>query len=182
VGLPSTIIVIGASAGGLSPLKTIVSQLSTGIDAAVFAVQHVDPAGPALLAEVLGRESSLPVTTARHGELIERGRIYTAPPGRHLMFRDGKIELVYGTKVNFTRPSIDVAFRSAAKECGPRAIGVILSGYLDDGTAGLLSIKRAGGLKSSKIRLMPKSIPCRGRPSGTASQIIKWLQVRLCSC
>jgi chemotaxis response regulator CheB len=63
VGLPSTIIVIGASAGGLSPLKTIVSQLSTGIDAAVFAVQHVDPAGPALLAEVLGRESSLPVTT-----------------------------------------------------------------------------------------------------------------------
>jgi two-component system chemotaxis response regulator CheB len=164
------VIVIGASAGGLSPLKAIVHDLDPQLAAAVFIVRHIHPFVPCGLATVLGPDSSLPVSRAVHGLAPRRGQIYVAPPDRHLVFARGKMEVIYGTQVNFSRPCIDVTFRSAARAFGPRVIGVVLSGHLDDGTAGLLAIKRAGGVAvvqdpgEAEAESMPRSAVWYARP------------------
>ncbi len=140
------IIVVGASAGGVEALVELVGGLPVGLQAAVFVVLHTSAEGPGLLSEVLARRSSLPVSTAENGAPIRKGHIYTAPPNLHLLLERGRICLGHGPTENRHRPAIDPLFRSASYAYGEAVVGVLLSGYLDDGVAGLISIKEHGGL------------------------------------
>jgi two-component system chemotaxis response regulator CheB len=138
--------VIGASAGGLAPLRTLLAALPANYPAAVFVVVHVAPESPSVLADILDRASRLPVTVARDGARIRAGTVTIATPDVHLMLDEHTVVLSHGARENRHRPSIDVLFRSAAVAFGPRVTGVVLSGMLDDGAAGLWAIKRRGGV------------------------------------
>jgi two-component system chemotaxis response regulator CheB len=127
-------IVIGASAGGVQALYKLVSALPSDLPAAVFIVLHIPSNAPSFLPEILSRESHLTVVHAVDGEQIERGKVYVAPPDRHLLIEDHHVKLVYGPKENLHRPSIDALFRSAARSAGSRVIGAVLTGARDDGT------------------------------------------------
>lgn len=140
------IIVIGASAGGVTTLRRLLSEIPPSIGAAIFVVLHTAEEGPGMLADVLARNASMPAAFARDKLKIENGHIYVAPPGFHLMLRKGLIRVTRGPRENRHRPAIDALFRSAAKAFGHRVIGVILTGFLNDGTAGLLAIQEAGGI------------------------------------
>ncbi len=140
------IIVIGASAGGVQALSTLVSDLPADLPAAVFIVLHIPSDSPSLLPDILSREARLPVAHARNGEQIVKGRIYVAPPNQHLLVEDAYVKLLHGPKENLHRPSIDVLFRSAARWGGPRVIGVVLTGARDDGATGMRLIKQRGGM------------------------------------
>jgi len=139
-------IAIGASAGGVEALMAIVRGLPTNFAATLFIVLHIPADSPSMLPELLSRAGDLPATHPVDGEEIHCGHIYVAPPDRHLLVEQGYIRVVRGPKENRHRPSVDVLFRSLARAYGPRAIGVVLTGALDDGTAGLLAIKRRNGL------------------------------------
>ncbi|HZF10588.1 MAG TPA: chemotaxis protein CheB [Thermoanaerobaculia bacterium] len=139
------IIVIGASAGGVEALLQIVSALPADLPAVVLTALHLG-AGPSALPEILTRAGRLPAGHPVHGEPLRRGRIYVAPPDRHLLLHDGRLRIERGAKENGHRPAIDVLFRSAAQAYGPRVVGVVLTGNLDDGTAGLLAIQEQGGI------------------------------------
>ena len=138
------IIVIGASAGGLEVLRVLLAGLPPDLPAALFVVVHVGKVSH--LASVLDRESVLPVTRACNGEAFTNAHVYVAPPGKHLMLHDDHILLRRGPRENLARPAIDPLFRSAAASFATRTIGVILSGALSDGTAGLRAIARCGGV------------------------------------
>jgi two-component system, chemotaxis family, protein-glutamate methylesterase/glutaminase len=140
------IIVIGASLGALRPLESIVGGLSPDLPAAVFIVQHLSPTSKSHLPQLLGRHTPLPVSHARHGDRIAPGRIYVAMPNHHLTLEADRVTVAFGPRINGSRPAIDPLFYSAAHHFGRRVVGVILSGLLDDGVAGLLAIQRAGGL------------------------------------
>ena len=137
-------IAIGASAGGLGVLERILRDLPADLPAAVFIVQHVGRSSH--LADILQRAGKLPVARTESGDPIRRGHVYVAPPDRHLLLHDGHLLLRRGPHENLVRPAIDPLFRSAAASFGARVIGVVLSGALNDGTAGLRAIKRCGGL------------------------------------
>ncbi|MDQ5838090.1 MAG: chemotaxis protein CheB [Acidobacteriota bacterium] len=139
------IIVVGTSAGGIEALKTIAGGLPRDFPASVFVVLHTSPESPGILADILARAGALPASNAVDGERIQPGRIYVAPPDRHLIIEPNRVRLTRGPKENRFRPAVDPLFRSAAQVYGPRVIGVILTGNLDDGTAGLWAVKRLGG-------------------------------------
>jgi len=141
---PRDIVVIGASAGGLQPLQQILRDLPVDLLAAIFVVLHMG--ATSRLVDVLGRTAALPVLAARSGLRVEPGRIYVAVPGVHLLLHDQHILLRRGPRENLARPAIDPLFRSAACTFRSRVIGAVLSGALNDGTAGLLAIKRCGGM------------------------------------
>lgn len=136
---------IGASAGGVETLFELVAGLDQDLPAALFVVLHQSASGPTLLADLLGRRCELPVDAARHGAPVRAGRVVVAPPDRHLLVQDGRVVLSRGPRENGHRPGIDPLFRSLALEAGPGATGIVLSGLLDDGAAGLLEIVRHGG-------------------------------------
>jgi two-component system, chemotaxis family, protein-glutamate methylesterase/glutaminase len=140
------LIVIGASAGGLRAVGQIAHLLPATLSACVLVVLHISPASRGMLASVIARRSSLRVKQAEQGESLVSGQIYVAPPDFHLTVGDRGIELDQGPKVNRARPAIDPLFRSAAALYGQRVIGLILTGFLHDGTAGLAAIKQAGGV------------------------------------
>ncbi len=140
------IIVIGASAGGVQALRQVVETLPPGLPASVFVVLHVTPHGQSALPRILSRLSCLPVAHAAEGEAIQPGRVYVAPPDRHLAIEDSRVHLSRNATENGHRPAIDVLFRTAARACGARVVGVVLTGNLDDGTQGLAAIKRCGGV------------------------------------
>lgn len=140
------LIVIGASAGGLETLRELVAGLPAEFPAPIAIVMHMAPESPGLLPEILTRAGRLTARTPRHGERLQTGRIYVAPPDYHLLVEPGRLRLSKGPRENRFRPAIDPLFRSAAQVYGPRAIGVILSGNLDDGTAGLWAIRQLGGI------------------------------------
>ena len=140
------IIVIGASAGGVEALITLVSDLPADLSAAVFVVLHIPPHQPTALPAILDRSGPLSAVHAKDGRVIERGYIYVAPPDHHLLLENGHMGVRRGPKENRHRPAIDPLFRSAAQAYGSRVIGVVLSGMLDDGTSGLKAIKELGGL------------------------------------
>jgi two-component system chemotaxis response regulator CheB len=140
------IVVIGASAGGVEALLELVTTLPKDFPAPIFVVQHVAPYSPSLMPQLLSRVSALPAKHPENGETIEPGVIYVAPPDHHLLIEDDHVLVTRGPKENRFRPSIDALFRSAAYTYGPRVIGVVLTGYLDDGTSGLWSVQRLGGL------------------------------------
>lgn len=139
------IICIGASAGGIEALRTLVAGLPADFGAPVVVVLHTSPDSPGILGSILNRAGALPAATVVDGERIQPGRIYVAPADYHLLVEPGIVRLTRGPKENRFRPAIDPLFRSAASVYGPVAVGVILSGSLDDGTAGLRAIKQLGG-------------------------------------
>ena len=138
-------IVIGGSAGAIKSLREITSNLPKDLDAALFVVIHFPSDKKSELPKIISNRSSWKAVHATHDQKIERGKIYVAPPGYHLLIEKGKTELGKGPSENRFRPSIDVLFRSAAVNYGSQVTGIILSGILDDGTAGLSAIKKRGG-------------------------------------
>jgi two-component system, chemotaxis family, protein-glutamate methylesterase/glutaminase len=143
---PTRVVAIGASAGGLSPITCIVGSLPEDLDAAVLVVLHLAPTAPSALPSILARQTRLPVTAPADGDPLVAGHVYVARPDYHLEVEDGSVRVLRGPWENGHRPSIDVLFRSVAKWWGDGAIGVELSGALDDGTAGLRDIRACGGV------------------------------------
>jgi len=139
------IIVIGGSSGATAPLKRILADLHPDVPAAVFIVLHIPAQGLGILSTVAAATSRLPVHQAVDGMKFERGHVYLGAPDHHLLLSGDHIQLGRGPRENMVRPAIDALFRSAALHHGPRVIGVVLSGLLSDGAAGLNAIKRCGG-------------------------------------
>jgi two-component system, chemotaxis family, protein-glutamate methylesterase/glutaminase len=139
------LVAIGASAGGVEALRELVSSLPPELPASILVVMHVLPTGTSMLPAILARAGRLPAATASHGERLQRGHIYVAPPDHHLLVRDRHMELSHGPRENGHRPALDPLFRSVARTYGERAIGVVLSGTLDDGAAGLGMLRERGG-------------------------------------
>ncbi len=157
------IIVIGASAGGYDALIKLVSGLDEGIDAAIFIVWHMSPEIKGFLPKSIGKATTLYTANATDRESIIMGRIYVAPTDRHLIIEHGRVRVTKGPKENRFRPAVDPLFRSAAYAYGPRVIGIVLSGALDDGTAGLWAIKQQGGTaivqdpRDAEVKSMPEN-------------------------
>ncbi|MGQ9371766.1 chemotaxis protein CheB [Azospirillum sp. ST 5-10] len=139
------ILVVGASAGGVAALRTLFATMPAGTAATVFVVQHVAPEAMSVLPAILSRSGWLPAFHPRDGEPIRPNHVHVAPPDHHLLVKRDRVLVRRGPKENRTRPAIDPLFRSAAVAFGPRVVGVVLTGLLDDGTAGLHAIKRCGG-------------------------------------
>lgn len=144
--MAENIIVVGGSAGAVEALKALVQGLPKELAAPMLVVVHLPPSSPGRLPEILQRHTALPVAWATDGEVIMPGHIYLAPPDRHLLVEDGELRLTRAPRENHSRPAIDPLFRSAALAYGPRVIAVVLSGRLDDGTAGLWAVKERGGV------------------------------------
>lgn len=140
------IIVIGASTGGFEAFKTIIKNLPKDFEVPIFIVWHMSPDVRGILPQVLNRENKILTAHAYNEEEIKPNRIYVAPPDNHMLIEDGKIFITHGPKENRFRPAIDPLFRSAAYSYGNRVIGIILTGALDDGTAGLWAVKHYGGI------------------------------------
>jgi two-component system, chemotaxis family, protein-glutamate methylesterase/glutaminase len=140
------VIVVGASAGGVDALRRLAAVLPRDLPAAVFMVLHGGTAKRRYLSELLAAAGPLPAATAEEGMPFARGHLYVAPPDCHLLVGRGHVHVRRGPKENRTRPAIDPLFRSAAVHCSTRVIGVVLTGMLDDGTAGLKAIRRCSGL------------------------------------
>jgi two-component system, chemotaxis family, protein-glutamate methylesterase/glutaminase len=143
--MPDRIVVIGASAGGIDALRLLTAGLPPDFPSPIVVVLHMSPESPGILHDILDRSGPLRASTVRDGERLEAGRIFVAPPDRHVLLEPGKLHLTRGPRENRFRPAIDPLFRTAAQVYGPAAIGVILTGNLDDGTAGLWAIKKMGG-------------------------------------
>ena len=140
------VVVVGASAGGVEALVELAAGLPRDLDAAVFVVLHLPIDAQSHLPQILDRAGPLDATHATDGEPVRPGRIYVAPPNHHLLLEHGRARLTVGPRINGVRPAIDVLFQSAARAYGPRLIGVVLSGTLQDGTLGLDAIKLRGGV------------------------------------
>ena len=139
------VIAIGGSADGFVALTSILQALPSDFPAAVVITQHLRRGKKSQLARLLARRCKLPVKEAAPAEPLRPSVVYLAPPDHHLVVEDHHLNLTEGPPVNFSRPSIDVTFKSVASRCGARAIGVVLSGGGRDGANGLRAIKDAGG-------------------------------------
>ena len=157
------IVVVGASAGGMEALQKLVAGLPPELPASIFVVWHLSPGTRSILPTVLNKAGPHPAMHPEDGDRILPGRIYVAPNDHHMLLEKGYIRVTKGPKENRFRPAIDPLFRSAAYVYGPRTIGVVLTGALDDGTAGLWTIKLRGGTAvvqepaDALIRSMPIS-------------------------
>jgi two-component system chemotaxis response regulator CheB len=138
------VVVIGASQGGVTALHTLISGLTHDFPAPILVALHIG-GSPSILPSILSDIDGFTAAFARNGERVINGQIYVAPPDQHMLLVDGHVQLSRGPRENFSRPAIDPLFRSAALAYGDDAIAVVLSGRLNDGTAGLYEIKRRGG-------------------------------------
>ena len=138
-------VVVGASAGGVEAVPRLVGQLPGDFAAAVVIVQHMAVHPKPMFVAIIQRQSALPVHWVEQGEPFVPGAVYVAPAGSHVVIVDAQLQLMGGARENYVRPSIDRLLRSAAVTRGPRTIGVLLTGMLDDGVAGLGALHRAGG-------------------------------------
>ncbi len=158
------VIVMGASTGGVEAYKSIFSRMPGDLAARILITLHMKESS--YMPQILSRVSPLPALAAKDREKIGTGRIYVSPPGFHLTLNDGRVSLSSGPKENGHRPAINPLFRTAAQFYGPRVVGVLLSGWLDDGVAGLAAIKRAGGIaivqdpKDAIAPEMPRTAIC----------------------
>lgn len=141
---PARVVAVAASAGGLEPLRQLVSELPADFPAAICVVLHIPATGRSLLAPILDRNTALAAVAAEHGAPLRAGMIYVAPADRHLLVRGDAIALSRGPKENGVRPAADPLFRTLARSWGEAAIGVVLSGALDDGSAGAAALAEAG--------------------------------------
>ncbi len=139
-------IVVGGSAGALEPLKQIAGELPPDLEAAVIVVLHIPASAKSALAPILNRVGGPQAVVPRDGDIVRPGYVYVPTPDRHLEVADGSLKVTSGPRVNGVRPAIDLLFRSAASAYGARVAGVVLSGGLDDGSAGLAAIRHAGGV------------------------------------
>lgn len=162
------IVVIGASAGGVQALSSLVSGLPPGFPATVFIVLHVSRFGTSAMPAILSRAGVLPAVHPQDGDPFEPGRIYVAPPDHHLVIEPGRVRLSRGPTENGHRPAVDVLFRSAAHSYRNRVIGVVLTGNLDDGTAGLAEIKSHHGLT---VVQDPRDADHPGMPSSAVENV-----------
>jgi two-component system chemotaxis response regulator CheB len=157
-------IVIGASVGGVEALSVLLPALPAGLGASVFIVLHLPREVPSMLVEIFKHKCALPVREAEDKEPVEPGTVYFAPPDYHLLVDEGpRVALSADDPVNFSRPSIDVLFESAADIFAERLLGIILTGASNDGALGLEAVYRVGGMtivqepESAQASLMPRS-------------------------
>src|SRR5215472_13638282 len=143
---PRDVVVVGGSAGSLTPLREMVRELPADLPGSVLVTMHVGPQARSRLPWLLARSGPLPAAHAETGESLQAGRIYVAPPGCHLLVSGGAVELSNGPRVNRHRPAVDAMFASAARWFGDRVVAVVLSGLLDDGAVGAALVAQAGGL------------------------------------
>lgn len=142
---------VGASAGGVEALDQLVAGLSGDLPYAVLVVLHMPVDAPSVLAQIIDRHGPLPAKPAADGARLEPGHIYVGVPNRHLLVHDGRIVLGEGPTENGHRPAVNALFRSVALDCGPRAVGVVLSGVLDDGVLGSAAIRARGGTTIAQL-------------------------------
>ncbi|MFN2627136.1 MAG: chemotaxis protein CheB [Gaiellaceae bacterium] len=157
------VVVVGASAGGVEALRQLAGSLAADYGGAILVVLHTSRESPGVLPGILGRAGPLPADHGKEGEPIVGGRIYVARPDRHLLVADGRIDVSKDPPEQGHRPAIDPLFRSAAAAYGPRTIGIVLSGVLRDGTAGLAAVVAGGGValvqdpEDALYPMMPRS-------------------------
>lgn len=160
----SSLIVVGASAGGLHTTRELLAQLPADLNAAVLLVIHTHPGSPGFMDRALDSAGGLRVCYAGHRQPIEPGHAYVAPPDHHLLVEGTEMLVVRGPKEHYHRPSVDALFRAAAAHHGSHVIGIILTGYLTDGTAGARAVKQCGGRlivqdpKDAEVPEMPASV------------------------
>lgn len=180
------LIVIGASAGGVEALRAVVAKLPADLPAAVLVVLHLPHSPRSALPSILDRAGPLPAAHPKDGAPFGHGQIIVAPPNHHLTVLDGVVRVTHGPRENGHRPAIDTLFRSAARWYGPRVIGVVLSGTLDDGTAGQMEIAAGGGVTvvqdpdDALYPGMPRSVLEHLQvdhiaPAGELGQLLAWL-------
>lgn len=166
--MPQRLVVIGTSSGGIETLIELTRALPATFAAPIAIVMHTAPESPGILAEILSRHGTLVAEQAANGDRLQAGRIYVAPPDHHLLIEPGRLRLSKGPRENRFRPAIDPLFRSAAQAFGPAAIGVILSGNLDDGVAGLWAIKQLGG---TAVVQHPADAICASMPENAMAHV-----------
>ena len=184
---PRAVVAAVASAGGVEALTSFVGLLPADFPAAVLVVLHIPPQGPSVLPRILTRAGLLPARHPADGEPLARGVIMVAPPDRHLVVEDRHVRLLTRAKENGHRPSADVLLRSVAQVFGPRAAGVVLSGTMDDGAAGLRAVTAVSGLalvqdpKEAAFPGMPLAAIAEASPhfvgsvAGLAGRLCEWV-------
>ncbi|HXG02635.1 MAG TPA: chemotaxis protein CheB [Candidatus Binatia bacterium] len=176
---PVHVVAIGASAGGVAGIRTVVSALPASLPAAVLIVLHSSPRHESLLPFLLGRHTTLAVKQAAHGEALAAGAVYVAPSDQHLLVRHGRLELSRSRLVQFSRPSIDLLFESVAVEYGPGALAVILTGEGVDGALGILAVKRTGGrtIAQDPTGVTHRSMPQAAIDTGCVDAVLPLHQI-----
>ncbi|WP_440099596.1 chemotaxis protein CheB [Streptosporangium sp. H16] len=177
------VVVVAASAGGVEALRALLARLPGDLAASVLVVLHLPPRGGSSLAGILDRAGPLEAATAGDGEPLRHGRVYVAPPDRHLMVRDGAIRLSRGPRYNGHRPAADPLFLSAALDAGPRTLAVVLSGTLDDGARGCAVVERHLGAvavqdpRQSMFDGMPRAALAAARSAEAfpVEEIAEWI-------
>jgi len=172
------VVVVGASAGGVEALRAMVGGLPADLAAAILIVLHLPRDAPSALPRILSRSGPLPARTAFDGEPLTPGRIYVAPPGRHMLVLDHRVRLSHGPAENGHCPAIDPLFRSAARAAGPRVIAVVLSGSRDDGAVGAETVAANGGIvvvqrpEDALNQSMPRAVMARVEPDHVADAAV----------
>jgi two-component system, chemotaxis family, protein-glutamate methylesterase/glutaminase len=156
------IVVVGTSLGGVTALQALAAGLPADFPGSVFVVIHLNPRASTSIDQLMARAGRLPARLATNMEPILPGQILIAPPDHHLMLGEGYVRVIRGPHENGHRPAVDPLFRTAARVYGPRVVGVVLTGALDCGTAGLAEIKHAGGIA---VVQDPDQAECPGMPS-----------------
>jgi two-component system chemotaxis response regulator CheB len=184
---PRAVVAVAASAGGVEALSEFVSVLPADFPATLLVVLHIPPAGPSVLPNILARASKLPARHPQDGEELAAGLILVAPPDQHMLVEEGQVELRTGPRQNGHRPAADVLMRSVAETFGDRSAGVVLSGTMDDGAAGLRAIRAVGGLavvqdpERAAFPGMPLAAIHEGEPhfvgaaGALAERVLEWL-------
>lgn len=169
------VVAVAASAGGIPALCRLLGALPASFPAAVLVVQHVKAGRTSLLSTVLGLHTALPVAEARGGERPRAGQVYVAPPGHHMVLEPaGRLALSDAPPEHFVRPSAEPLFASVARCCGARAIAVVLTGRLDDGSRGVVLVKRMGGtvIVQDPATSLEFGMPAASIASGAADYVV----------